>query len=77
MTSPRDVNPVLTCIEEKISATHNAILTRMVYHEEVKSVIFSMHPDKSSGPYGFSPGFYQAYWDILGPNIVKICDEVV
>lgn len=72
-----DVNPVLSCIEEKISVVHNAVLTSRVCHEEVMSAIISMHPDKSSGPHGFSPGFYQTYWDILGADILKLCDEVM
>ncbi|XP_065851311.1 receptor kinase-like protein Xa21 [Euphorbia lathyris] len=31
---------------------------------------FSMHPDKSPGPDGLNPAFYQQYWDIVGPEIL-------
>lgn len=50
---------------------------RRICHEEVKFAIFSIHPDKSLGPDGFSPGFYQAYWDIMGVDIAKVCDEAM
>lgn len=55
----------------------NAILTRRVSYEEVKSAIFSMLPNKSPGLDRFSMGFYQVYWDIMELDIVKLCDEVM
>ena len=31
-----------------------------------------MHPDKSRGPDGMNPSFYQAYWDIVGDHITIV-----
>lgn len=35
--------------------------------------MFSMHPDKSPGHDGLNPGFFQAYWKIVGGEVVKFC----
>ncbi|CAN0846299.1 Transposon TX1 uncharacterized 149 kDa protein [Linum grandiflorum] len=31
--------------------------------------MFSMHPDKAPGPYGFNPGFYQKFWPLVGAQV--------
>lgn len=33
--------------------------------------MFSTHPDKSPGEDGFSPGFYQHYWNIIGSDVAN------
>lgn len=43
-----------------------------VEQQEVKNALFHMHPDKSPGPDGMSPGFYQKYWSIVGSDIKKL-----
>lgn len=40
--------------------------------EEVKRAIFSMYPDKSPGPDGMSPGFFQKYWHIVGDDVCQL-----
>ncbi|CAN0875371.1 hypothetical protein LINGRAHAP2_LOCUS10794 [Linum grandiflorum] len=43
--------------------------------EEFRAALFSMYPDKSSGPDGFNPGFYPQFWDILGDDIFSTCSS--
>lgn len=67
--------PVLDCIDSRITADQNEILLRPIIPEEVKGALFSMHPDKSPGPDGLSPAFYQLHWDILGAEVVSFCQD--
>lgn len=71
--NPGNSSPVLDCIPNLISQQQNAALLRTITHEEVRRAAFSMHPDKSPGPDGFNPGFYQAHWDIVGHDITTLC----
>ncbi|CAN1752592.1 LINE-1 retrotransposable element ORF2 protein [Linum perenne] len=32
-----------------------------------------MHPDKAAGPDGLNPAFYQRFWDIVGPDVIRDC----
>lgn len=56
-----------------ISDTKNASLTWQFTTAEVKDALFSMHPDKSLGEDGFSPGFYQCHWSIVGHDVSNAC----
>ncbi|XP_031099235.1 uncharacterized protein LOC116003486 isoform X2 [Ipomoea triloba] len=33
---------------------------------EVRAALYAMHPNKSSGPDGLSPAFFQTHWDVVG-----------
>ena len=57
--------PVLSCIEPIISAQYNQLLLEPFTAMDVKDALFSMHPDKSPGPNGMNPAFYQNYWHIV------------
>lgn len=63
---------VTDCITQKISASQNAMLLDHVDSSEVRKAVFQMHPDKSPGPDGFNPGFYQKFWDIVGTDVVRL-----
>lgn len=49
------------------------MLIAEVTNEEVKDVVFSMHPDKASRSDGFNPSFYQAFWGIIQEDVVSFC----
>lgn len=57
----------------QISATDNEALIAEITCEKVKAAVFFMHPDKASGPDGFNPAFYQAFWDVVQQDVVEIC----
>lgn len=39
--------------------------------EEVRAAAFAIHPDRAPGPDGFSAGFYQSFWDIIGGDMYR------
>lgn len=59
-----------TTIPQKISNALNLTLLSPFTEQEVKRAIFSMHPDKSPGPDGMNPAFYQSHWNIVGKDVV-------
>lgn len=52
-----------------ITPEQNAMLSQPFTKEEVKQALFSMNPDKSPGPDGINPGFYQSFWNIIGDRL--------
>lgn len=54
-------NSVVDHRHRLVTEEHNTSMMRLVEQQEVKSVLFHMHLDKSPGPDGMSPGFYQKY----------------
>lgn len=60
-------------VVKQVSETDNEELMIGVSVEEVKTIVFFMHPDKASGPDGFNPSFYQIYWDIVHVDFVQFC----
>lgn len=43
--------------------------------EEVKAAVFSMHPDKSPGPDGLNPAFFQSFWNVVRDDVVQFCQQ--
>ena len=66
-------SPVIDVIHSSISTVDNDKLTEPFTKAEFRSAIFSMHPDKCSGPDGYSPGFYQHFWNLCSDDIFKEC----
>lgn len=56
-----------------ISPEQNEDLTRVFSLEHFKRVINQMHSDKSLGPDGYNPTFYQKCWGTLGEEIFTDC----
>ncbi|XP_019154646.1 PREDICTED: uncharacterized protein LOC109151183 [Ipomoea nil] len=52
-----------------VTREQNDELLRPFEPEEVRSALFSMGKDKSPGPDGMNPGFYQAFWDVIGNDV--------
>ncbi|KAK2370479.1 hypothetical protein QL285_083528 [Trifolium repens] len=63
------LDPVLSLISPRVSTEDNASLEATITKEEVRVALFQMHPDKSPGPDGFNPAFYQHFWEICGDDV--------
>ncbi|XP_048613347.1 uncharacterized protein LOC125587196 [Brassica napus] len=59
-----DIEEALSEVPTTITGSMNDSLTTHVSEWEVKLALFSMHPDKASGPDGMTALFYQKFWDI-------------
>ncbi|KAJ8765399.1 hypothetical protein K2173_012096 [Erythroxylum novogranatense] len=68
-----DTAPILNNVKRKVTSLQNEMLIAPYTTEEIKTAIFSMHPDKSPGPDGFNPGFFQTYWDLIGKDVTQAC----
>ncbi|KAG7537667.1 Ribonuclease H domain [Arabidopsis suecica] len=67
---PRSSNHVVEeALEPKVTLEMNSQLTVTPTQLEIKEAVFSIHPDKAPGPDGFSSGFYQSFWDIIGEDV--------
>ncbi|KAH9672067.1 reverse transcriptase domain-containing protein [Citrus sinensis] len=63
----------LQCVATKVTSEHNSMLLAPFSAIEVKDAVFGMHPDKSPGPDGMNPTFYQKFWHIVGEDVVLAC----
>lgn len=66
---------VVNYIQTSVTEEQNLHMLKPVEHQEVKNALFHMHPDKSPGPDGMSPGFYQKYWSIVGKDITHLVQQ--
>ena len=57
----------------KISETENARLVVPFTIDEFRHALFEMNPDKSPGPDGYNPGFYQYFWSLIGWDVFHTC----
>lgn len=39
---------------------------------EIKAATFDLAPDKSPGPDGFPPFFFQKYWPLVGNSVIRV-----
>jgi hypothetical protein len=60
---------VLSIINQKVTEADNEMLTAPITKEEIYTALMQMHPDKSPGPDGFNPAFYQQFWHVCGDDI--------
>jgi hypothetical protein len=55
---------ILSLISPRVTEADNISLEAPITKEEVRVALFQMHPEKSPGPDGFNPTFYQKFWDM-------------
>uniref|UniRef100_A0A803PIN7 Reverse transcriptase domain-containing protein n=1 Tax=Cannabis sativa TaxID=3483 RepID=A0A803PIN7_CANSA len=73
--SGTNLGSVLDRIWPSISCEQNDELLIPVSEDEVRSALFQMHPDKSPGPDGMTPAFYQKHWTIVGTDVVQFVQD--
>ncbi|XP_060965512.1 uncharacterized protein LOC133034440 [Cannabis sativa] len=66
---------VVQSIQSRVSTRINEDLNQPILAEEVRKAVFSMHPDKSPGPDGMTPAFYQKCWDIIQIDVVNVVQD--
>lgn len=55
-----------------LGADSNETLLAPITLDEVKRAVFSMHLDKSPGPDGFNPCFFQKNWEIVSRDVHQL-----
>ncbi|XP_060972631.1 uncharacterized protein LOC133038482 [Cannabis sativa] len=70
-TSNIDLGSILNRVRPVVTQEQNEELLVPISEEEVRHALFQMHPDKSPGPDGMTPGFYQKHWDIVGHDVIE------
>jgi len=68
-----DFSSVIDIINPSISVNDNDMLTEPFTRVGFRYSIFSMHRDKCSDPDGYSPSFYQHFWNLCSDDIFKEC----
>lgn len=67
----KDIPPhILDLIPSCISREENDALIAPPSEDEIKFVLFGMHPNKSPGPDGFPAIFFQKNWNLIKSDLV-------
>jgi hypothetical protein len=59
----------------QVSSEENELLTAPFSEEEVKMAVLDMEHNKAPSPDGFPADFYQFFWDIVKPDLMKLFVE--
>uniref|UniRef100_A0A803NWD5 Reverse transcriptase domain-containing protein n=1 Tax=Cannabis sativa TaxID=3483 RepID=A0A803NWD5_CANSA len=70
-TAGASCSEVVDCVEPIVPDYVNLELCQPITDEEVKKVLFQMHPDKSLGLDEMTPAFYQKCWNIVGGDVIN------
>jgi Reverse transcriptase (RNA-dependent DNA polymerase) len=57
---------------EKVTTLENLSLTASFTEQEIHDTVFSMNPNKASGPDDFSILFYQKFWNLIKCDILQM-----
>jgi hypothetical protein len=62
---------VVNFVPRKVTEFHNEFLSSPFTESEIKTALFMMKPNKAPGPDGFTAGFYQKHWSLVGNDICQ------
>ena len=63
----------MNAISPRVSNEQNTELLFPFTEDEIQEALFTMHPDKSPGPDGMNPTFFQQFWRIIGKDVTRFC----
>ncbi|KAG7593406.1 Reverse transcriptase domain [Arabidopsis thaliana x Arabidopsis arenosa] len=69
-STPEGISEALDGMAPRVTEEMNIKLTQPVTSEEIKVAAFSIRGDSTPGADGMSGHFYQAYWDIVGSQVI-------
>eukprot|EP00253_Pinus_taeda_P010538 PITA_10538 len=70
--SEEDMEEFLINIPQLVSLEDNESLIRPASEEEIINIAWSMEPDKSPGPDGFSIHFSRIFWEIIKTDLMRM-----
>ncbi|KAL5847531.1 hypothetical protein ACOSQ3_011055 [Xanthoceras sorbifolium] len=68
---------VVDSVSRRLSAAACSRLDRVFSAEEVRMALFQIAPSKTPGPDGFTAGFYQRFWSVVGSKVSTACLKVL
>jgi hypothetical protein len=66
-----ELEPILDHVPRRVTDPMNDDLTKPFSEDEVEKALFMMGANKAPGPDGFTAGFYEYHWKLLGPSVTK------
>jgi hypothetical protein len=69
LTAPEDV---VQFVPRKVTDAMNLMLDAPFTTEEVEKALFMMRPNKAHGPDGFTTGYFQRHWQLIGGDVCKV-----
>ncbi|XP_019171157.1 PREDICTED: uncharacterized protein LOC109166713 [Ipomoea nil] len=69
-SNPMDGSNLFAEVSPRVTQAQNELLLRPFEVSELKDALFAMAADKTPGPDGMNPGFYQQFWDVVGDDIL-------
>ncbi|XP_074314331.1 uncharacterized protein LOC141649543 [Silene latifolia] len=71
LSNPGNFDDTLVGLEGRVTDRMNAGLRLEYREEEVIEALNQMHPLKAPGPDGMNALFFQSFWHIIGPEVIK------
>jgi hypothetical protein len=64
-----DMQQLLNLVSKRVVQEDKDNMEADFTEEEIKRALFQMHPSKAPGVDGFTAGFYQRHWSLVGPEL--------
>lgn len=71
----KPMEELLNCVQPSVTEHMNEYVNKPYVADEVKKALFDMAPSKAPSVDGFTAGFYQRHWDVIGEDITVVVLE--